>query len=811
MARLLPALLLALAGLSVSGAAGTTTAQQTRQASAESAARPAARSSYGALPLAFVPNAGQLDRRVRFSAQAGSASIFLTRREAVLALGMGRRGLALRLRFLGANASPTLSGVRRSAGRVNYLIGNDSARWQTNLPPYREVVYRGLWPGIDLAVGGGDGRLKYEFRLAPGADPNRIRLRYRGQERLALARDGALRVETPLGSLRDSRPLSYQPIEGNRVAVASRFTLGPGGAYGFALGSYDRRYPLVIDPGLVYSTFLGGGGGGAAAVGIAVDRAGSAYVTGLTLLNVPTTAGAFDRSHNGGNVYGGDVFVTKLNPAGSALVYSTYLGGSGDDGGGVDGVGGIAVDANGSAFITGETDSKDFPTTAGAFDRSFNGPRGDSFVAKLNRAGSRLVYSTFLGGRGREYGSGIALDRIGRAVVVGTTGSRRHFPTTVGAFDRTYNGRHDAFVTKLNLAGSALAYSTYLGGSSGDSGNAIARDGVGDTYVTGSTLSADFPKTAGAFDRSYSEGGGIDAFVTKLSASGSALVYSTYLGGSGVDQGSGIAVQTQGGAYVAGSTQSRNFPTTAAAFDKSFNGGSWGPFGDAFVTKLSASGSALVYSTFLGGGDADGADAIAIDGRGTAYVTGATMSRGFPATPGAFDRTHNLAFDPSGDLAGSSAAMDVFVTRLKPSGASLAYSTFVGGTGLSSYYNELAGVDEGSGIAVHRPGVAYVAGGTTSATFPTTASSFDRSYNENGFFGDAFVFKLHLVPGPPNCLVPDVIGMFLTKAKRTIQEEHCSVGRVRDSKSGGRVVSQTPRSGVIRKRGFPINLIVGRR
>ncbi len=287
------ALLLACAGiaLSLSSAAGTR-AKQPRQESGESAARRAALKTYRGLPLGFIRNAGQLDRRVRYSARAGPASVFLTRREAVVALAEGRRGLALRLAFLGASPEATIAGANRGPGSVNYLVGNDPARWQTNLPTYEEVVYRNLWPGIDMALRGRGGQLKYEFRLAPGVDPAQIRLRYRGQERLALERSGALRIETPLGVLHDTRPVSYQLVDGERVAVGSRFALGRGGAHGFALDAYDRRFPLVIDPGLVYSTYLGGANneGGS---GIAVDGAGSAYLTGdTTSSDFPTTAGA---------------------------------------------------------------------------------------------------------------------------------------------------------------------------------------------------------------------------------------------------------------------------------------------------------------------------------------------------------------------------------------------------------------------------------------------------------------------------------------------------------------------------------------
>jgi Beta-propeller repeat/PASTA domain len=777
------ALLLALlTALSVSGAAGTTGPKQARQALAESSARQAALGSYRALPLAFVPNAGQLDRRVRYSARAGGASVFLARREVVLALAKGRRGLTLQLSFLGADASPEISGAERTPGRVNYLIGNDPSRWRRNLPTYAEVVYRGLWPSIDLALRGRGGQLKYEFRLAPGADPARIRLAYRGQERLSLRGDGALRVETALGILPDGRPVSYQPIAGRRVPVASRFALGSGGAHGFALGTYDPRYPLVIDPGLVYSTYLGGRANDFGEA-IAVDGAGSAYVTGSTdSANFPTSAGAFDR-RLGGRLLD-DVFVAKLNPAGSALAYSTYLGGSRIDRGR-----GIAVDGAGNAYVAGATRSTNFPTSAGAFDKTYN-THGDAFVTKLSADGSSLFYSIYLGGSASDGAAGIAIDKAGSMHVTGSTFST-DFPTTADAFDRSSNGRYDAFVAKLNADGSDLTYSTYLGGSGTaqkgaglDGGTGIAVDDSGSAYIVGSTNSRDFPTTAGSFATSRS-GKGFDAFVTKLDAAGSSLGYSTYLGGG---DGAGIAVDGAGNAYVTGSTDSANFPTTTGAFDRSL-----GPFfaPDAFVTKLNRAGSALAYSTYLGAGSLEYgyAIAIAVDGAGSAYVTGSTDSKFFPTTADAFDRRFG-----GGDF-------DAFVTKLNATGSALAYSTFLGGRG----------DEDGIAIAIEGVARAYVTGETDSRNFTTTANAFDRRYNR-GEFGDAFVTKLDVNAGRARCWVPHVIGMPLAKAKRTIHAMVCSVGRIRrvHSQRDGRVLAQNPRAGAVRSRGFKVNLVVGR-
>ena len=389
--------------------------------STASATKQQALAAYGKLPLAFTANAGQTDARVRYSAQGAGFSVFLTRREAMLSLqrpGKQRRGrgVALALRFLGSNRNVAIRGERPGPGRVNYLLGNDPAKWHTGLRTDERVVYRNLWPGVDMVFAGQNGELKYEFLVRPGARVRDIRLAYRGAKRLSLDRQGNLRIGTPLGVLTDTRPTSYQLVAGRRVPVRSSFALSRRGAgYGFALGrGYDRRYPLVIDPGLDYSTYLGGVGPEWGS-SIAVDGAGSAYLTGTTYWSdFPTTVGAFDTTFNGAT----DAFVTKLDASGAALVYSTYLGGGSYEEG-LD----IALDATGSAYLTGLTDSADFPTTAGAFDTTYNGNL-DSFVTKLDASGAALGYSTYLGGSGGERGDGIAVDGAGSAYLTGGTARR---------------------------------------------------------------------------------------------------------------------------------------------------------------------------------------------------------------------------------------------------------------------------------------------------------------------------------------------------------------------------------------------------
>ncbi len=378
---------------------------------------------------------------------------------------------------------------------------------------------------------------------------------------------------------------------------------------------------------LVYSTFIGGGNFDFGRR-IAIDAAGNAYVTGQTKSsNFPTTGGAFDRTFNIANcprcgIDQYDTFVTKLNAAGSALVYSTFLGGTD-----IDDARGIAVDGGGNAYVIGETTSRDFPTTAGAFDRIHNGAY-DVFVARFNAAGSALVYSTYLGGVQVDDGERIAVDAGGNAYAMGFTSSA-DFPTTAGAFDTTANGAFDVFVTKLNPAGSALLYSTYLGGAGFDSGGGLTVDAAGNAYVSGGTGSTDFPTTPGALSTVPD---GSDAFVTKLNAAGSALAYSAVFGGTASEGASGIALDAAGNAWVTGGTSSADFPVTAGAADSSFNG-----MADAFVSELNANGSALLYSTYLGGTQSESGNDVALDSGGDVYVTGHTYSMDFPATTGAFD------------------------------------------------------------------------------------------------------------------------------------------------------------------------------
>jgi hypothetical protein len=589
------------------------------------------------------------------------------------------------------------AGEDQLPGKVNYFMGNDSTKWHRDMATFAKVRYPGVYPGIDVVYYGNQGRLEYDFIVTPGADPGAITLAFTGAK-IDTKKDGDLVLATAGGSLSMHRPYIYQEIDGAKHPIAGGYAKRADGRIGFAVGPYDTKRPLVIDPVLLYSTYLGGTGSDDAATAIAVDQSGNVYVTGQTTsTDFPTQQG--EQAASGG---GYDAFVAKIDPSGSALVYSTYFGGSGDDWGA-----GIAVDASGQAHVVGRTKSSNLPTTAGAFQTTYGGGAGDAFVAKFNASGSALIYSTYLGGNGYDVATSIALDPTGNAYVGGYN-YLAGFPTTPGAYQTASKGPYDAFITKLNASGSALVYSTYVGGTGDDYVAGVAVDSLGNVYVTGLTTSSDFPMQNAA---QPTFGGYYDAFVTKLNPAGSALVYSTYLGGIGWDGARGIAVDSLGNAYVAGQTGSNNFPTTAGAYQTTYGGNN-----DAFVAKITTSG-ALVYSTYLGGSGGDVANAIAVDQSGNAYVTGNNLKGGFPV------KDALQTNDPNTE------SFKAFVTKLAPDGSTLVYSTYLGGTG-----NDL-----GLGIAVDFLGSAYVAGVTQSPDFPTTPGAYQQ--NNAGVY-DGFVVKI---------------------------------------------------------------------
>jgi hypothetical protein len=634
--------------------------------------------------------------------------------------------------FVGAHCSPEAEAKQAQPGIYNYFIGKDPNKWVTHVRAYREVIYHDVWDGVDLRLYGNSifanpeaqvpspGSLEQEFIVRPGADITKVQVAYNGIVGLKIAEDGSLVVSTALGELRESKPVIYQEVAGKRVPVEGHFKLTGEKMYSFELGSYRSQYALVIDPTLSYSTFLGGSQGYGLVgfgdenewgTGIAVDSSGSAYVVGLTAsTDFPTTTGSFQPTISGSL----DAYVTKLSPDGSQLAYSTYLGGSGKSV-----ATGVAVNSTGEAYLTGST-QPGFPTTANAFLQAGFGP----FVTKLSAAGDALVYSSYLQSGGTvlayDLGSGIAVDSSGRAYVTGTTTSAG-FPVTATAFQPTFAGGTDGFVTVIDPSQSgaaSLVYSTYLGGAGGV---ALALDSSGNAYVTGAAPPG-IAMTSTAFQTSC--GGSECAFVAKLNPSATtgpqSLIYSTYVGGTGISEGDAIAVDASGDAYFTGATQSGSgFPTTAGAFQTV-------PSADTtstvFVTKVSPDGSKLVYSTFLGGSHGIGTFAwggIAVDAAGNAYVASATASPTFPTTLDALQSTFH-----GGNISG----WDAFLTILNASGSALVYSTYMGG----------ANDDKATAVALDAAGSAYVTGFTLSAEFPTTPLAYQKTVNGSG---DVFIMK----------------------------------------------------------------------
>ena len=626
--------------------------------------------------------------------------------------GKPAKSYLLKQLFLNANPNPMVIPENKQTYYVNYFLGNDSTKWRPNVPTFNSIVYSGVYPGIDVRYFGDGERLNYDFILTPGSDLLQVRVKYEGADSLWIDVSGDLVIETPVGQFKEQRLFAYQGMQSEATALAARYILIDKTTYGFELLAQPNPFlAVVVDPVLIYSTYLGGtfeenwvehyGNH------LAVDGSGNVYLTGSTWSTDFPTLNAYDSS-----AYGQDAFVTKLSASGNSLVYSTYLGGSGE----YDIGHGIAIDQSSNVYIVGKTRSADFPTL-NAFDSMIDEFEGaDAFVTKLSSSGNSLIYSTYLGSGDLDDAFAIAVDTAGSSYVTGFTGYS-DFPI-VNAFDSTWDDPQDVFVTKFSPNGSSLVYSTFLGGSFAETGLGIVVDGLGSAYVTGYTNSADFP-TISAFDNTIVDTS-YDAFVTKFSPAGNSLLYSTFLGGSGYEVGTGIAVDGSRNAYVTGSTASSDFPTQNA-FDNTLNSSN----GAGFVSKLSATGNSLGYSTFLEGSDGAGCFGIAVDRSGNAYVSGVTTSSDFP-TQTAYDTTFNGGFD-------------AFVTKFTFLGTSLAFSTYLGGSGDDRY----------SGIGVDNIGNTYIAGTTSSANFPTR-NAYDSTYN---VFQDVFITKFSEA-----CCVPPIRG-----------------------------------------------------
>ena len=767
-------LLLAVGGNILAGAERATNPALPPSATASRARVTAAAASW---PLRFEENTGQVQGTeagdVRYVSRGNAYTLFLTSKEAVLVLrqhGDDKQGgkkspVVLRMRLSGGNHVPALAGLDELPGKSNYFIGNDPSKWRTGVPNFGRVAETGVYPGIDLVYHGNQGQLEYDFDVAPQANPGRIRFALEGAQGLRIDSQGDLLVKVDGGELRFRRPVALQEVKGRKSPIRISYALHGKNEVTFSLASYDHRLPLVIDPILAYSTYLGGSNIDSAN-GIAVAPDGTAFIAGGTFSMDFPTVHALQPNDGGPYDFPQDAFVSKISADGSTLLYSTYLGG-----GNQDVANGIAVDAAGEAFVVGTTFSAHFPVTAGSVNTLCGGdgecgatwnPQGyivsNAFIAKLNTAGSGLVYSTFLGNYEDVQGFAIAVDGGLNAYVTGTVSPNIEettplsppetppppFPTTTTAFEGTYNSQPEdafgicttmcsgtsAFITKIDAPGDGILYSSYLGGDNTSYGYGIGVDGSANAYVTGLTYSdTGFPLTAAtALQATYAGAG--DAFLTKVSttaAGAASLAYSTYLGGTGIDQGNAVAVDASGNAYITGATTSVSstlgFAPPAGGYQTNCTLDSVGVCeGDVLVAKmnpaLSGAGS-LLYFTYLGGSFADSGNGIAVDSTGNMFITGKTVSTNFPIAGAVFQRVYG----------GGNA--DAFVAELNPGNppaTALIYSTYLGGTNTDIAY----------GIAVDITDDAFVAGQTCSLDFPLSAPLQETP----GGNCDAFVSKI---------------------------------------------------------------------
>jgi len=694
--------------------------------------RPAIEKVYGNLPLSFERNDGQAGPQALFVSRSPHVNILLSTEGLTLNLShRDRSGIKVlsqhpgatprvdgnsvygfQFKFLSSNAAPGVVGLDELPGKSNYFRGRVPQKWLRNIPTYARVRLCDVYPGVDVIYYGNSGQLEYDFSVAPKTNPDVIRFRADGALGVSVEANGDLLLGFGTESVRLNKPVAYQEAQDGHHLVASRYVVETNGEIHFALGPYDRERTLIIDPVLNYSTYLGGSFDDGV-LGLAIDKAGNAYLAGFTdSPDFPVTPGAFQPTCQGNCVVDGDAFVTKLNAAGNAVLYSTFLGGSSSDEAAA-----IAVDSAGNAYVTGETFSGDFPLTTSAF-QSIQGGDFDIFVSKLDPTGSTLLYSTYLGGTGDDLGTSIAADNSGNAFIGGRSFAflqPNNFPTTPGAFQTSTVSVATGIVARVATRASgtaSLVYSTYLGGSGVDEVFDLALDSTDNAYVTGEAESLDFPVTPGAFQAKCNPVTACsDAFVTKLNPQGSHLVYSTYLGGSSTEDGNGIAVDAESHAYVVGDTQSTDFPVKNA-FQKTNHGGTNAE--DAFLTKLNLTGSKLEYSTYLGGKDDDVAFGVAVDPRGNAWVTGITQSTNFPLR------------NPIQNT--NAGATDVFVTRFNEAGNNLVFSTYLGGSNL----------DLGLRIRADSTFHAYVAGRTFSLDFPVTPGAFQTTSTS----GAGFVTKI---------------------------------------------------------------------
>ncbi|MBN1273564.1 MAG: SBBP repeat-containing protein [Candidatus Aminicenantes bacterium] len=656
--------------------------------------------------LSFVENQGQWDKRACFGTKIRGGTVFFCQHKVVFSFKVkknhpgkktdGRdknveceeyQSEIVRKRFLETEGDVRLKGINKKQARFHYLNGRQPEQWSVDVPSFKKVIYENMYPGIDCIFSGERGALKSAYVVYPSGRAKDIVFMLDGVKKLSVDDSGRLVAKTAFGTLKENKPSCFQFIEGKKRTVSASYSLNKDNRISFRMGKYDKEKTLFIDPGLEYSTYLGGSQWDRA-YSVTVDSAGYAYLVGYTQSSkFPATSGAYDTTLSGSQ----DLFVAKFDPTGSSLIFCTYLGGSQWEY-----RGNIAVDSSFNIYITGETDSSDFPTTSGAYSNLFFGG-GDIVVVKLNPLGNGLIYSTFIGGWHEDRPYGLALDTSGsvpKVYITGTTWSP-DLPATPGAFKTYKSGPSEAFVLKLKLSGtgiSDLIYLTYLGGAGDEEGYAIAVDNNECAYVTGWSDSIGFPTVPGSFDTTYNYP---CTYVTKINPTGTGLVYSTWLGGSLGGTGRAIALRVSGNkayAYVTGETASSDFPVTTGAMDQTFNGGTH----DAYITRLSLDGDYLVYSSYLGGNGDDRAYGVALDSEHHIWVAGQTDSTDFPVKADDYDTTFN-------------GVKDVFLTKIASDGSMYLHSTYIGGSDN----------DQVTAIAIDTDNEAYLTGYTISPDYPT--------------------------------------------------------------------------------------------
>jgi uncharacterized protein (TIGR03437 family) len=689
----------------------------------------------------FEINVGQADSSYSFVASGRAQAILLSGSEAVFHLKATKSAepRTVHAALMGARPGAEAKAEGPLSGRVNYLIGNDPRRWHTDVPTFGRVRFTNVYPGIDVAYHGNRGDLETDFIVQPGADPQAIRIHFEGADQVGLAKDFSLETRAGARTLRWKKPTLYQTADSGALkAVEGNFKLGKDGVLGFEVGVYDTSKPLVIDPVLTYSTYFGTSATDGAARVVA-DASGNSYIVGSSAaVQFPVTTGTFFNSVNGKQ---GTVLIAKVAADGKSMVYETHIGGSNGDLGW-----GIAIDSAGNVYLTGLTASSDFPVVPSSNNLTSKNPSdpANCFISKLNSAGNALVYSMVMGGTSLDGCSSIGVDSSGNAYVVGVTDSS-DLPL-VNAIQTTFpapsfgSASDCIFAAKLNPDGVKLLYSTYFGGSGHNIPTSLAVDTSGNSYFTGFTTSFSFPVSQGALQTSLGGSGGQnysifstgDAFAVKLNSAGQ-KVYATYLGGSKDDIGVGIAIDSKGNAYIGGATLSADFPVQNA-FQASYHGAGGDTFangGDGFVTELDPTGSKILFSSYLGGSADDRVLGIAVDPNSNIYLTGHTISLDFPTAGQA----------PQSAYAGDNSTVfrtgDAFLAEVDGSSHMITFSTYLGGSG----------GDWAGGVAIDGAGGVIIAGGTSSANFPTSTGSYQAKYGgtDPGFantpVGDAFIAK----------------------------------------------------------------------